>query len=55
MKKINSLFERADIELALLQTVCHENVIRYFDHFQCNISGTPYKLIITEYVDVSLF
>lgn len=42
----------AENEFFLLLQTSHENVLKYFDHFECEEKGTDYICIITEYCTV---
>ena len=40
-------------ELELIMSVNHENVVKYYDHFELIKGGTKYLCIITEFCHVS--
>ena len=40
-------------ELKIISSIDHENVIKYFDHFEIGISNGIYLSFITEYCEVS--
>ena len=46
------LSESAQNELRLMKQINHENIIKYFDHFDQQFYGTDYLCIICEYCKV---
>ena len=42
-------------ELLIMKTLFHENIIRYFDHFDEQCFGTDYLCIICEYCKVLIY
>lgn len=44
----------AENELAIFLEINHENIVKYYDHFDLNISGDDHTFIIMEYCEVSL-
>lgn len=45
----------AENEFSLYLRISHENVLKYFDHFQHEQNGTDYICIIVEYCEVVSF
>ena len=45
--------ETAENELNVITSVDHENIVRYYDHFELIKGGTKYLCIITEFCHVS--
>lgn len=55
MKAIFTKYDlTAENELAILLEINHENIVKYYDHFDLNISGDDHTFIIMEYCEVSL-
>ena len=50
--KILEKNDTSENELELIKSVDHENVVRYYDHFELIKGGTKYLCIITEYCHV---
>ena len=46
------LSKSAQNELKLMKQINHENIIKYFDHFDDQFYGTDYLCIICEYCQV---
>lgn len=41
-------------EVFLLLQISHENILRYFEHFDHEIDGFEYTCVITEYCQVGI-
>ena len=56
MKVMNKIDETAENEFNHFLRINHENILRYFDHFDHRISGRIHTCVITEFCEVcSLF
>lgn len=58
--KVMDSNEMAGNELAVLIRLDHENVVKYYDHFEVNVRGVGYQSIVNlcviiEYCEVFLF
>lgn len=54
MKIMNSEDGSAANELELLWDISHDNIVRYFDHFQARISDCNHIFLITEFCQVAI-
>lgn len=52
MKIMDKLDTESENEQKLLWELNHENIIRYFDHFDLKISDEGHTCVITEYCEV---
>ena len=53
MKMVKKVDSSAENEFFLLLQTSHENVLKYFDHFEHEERDIDYICIITEYCQVS--
>ena len=54
MKIMNASDSAAENELELLWDISHDNIVRYFDHFQARISDCNHIFLITEFCQVAI-
>lgn len=54
MKIMQKIDKTAENEFNNLLRISHENILRYFDHFDCCISGMDHTCVITEFCEVIL-
>ena len=40
-------------EFSLMWKISHENILKYYEHFDQEIDGLDYTCVITEYCEVS--
>ena len=52
MKIMDSLDSVAENELMIFWEVSHENIVRYFDHFQIRFGEVKKTFLITEFCEV---
>ena len=55
MKVMNKLDPTAENEFSLMWRINHENILKYYEHFDHKIRGRDYTCVITEYCEVSVF
>lgn len=53
MKIMDSLDSVAENELMIFWEVSHENIARYFDHFQIRFGENEKTFLITEFCEVT--
>ena len=53
MKIMDQLDSATENELEISSKINHENIVRYFDHFNLSIEGENQTFLITEYCQVS--
>ena len=51
MDKLNSATEN---EIDLCSEINHDNIVKYYDHFNMSIKGENQTFLITEYCKVSI-
>ena len=52
MKVMNKLDPSAENEFSLMWRINHENILKYYEHFDHEIDGLDSTCIITEYCQV---
>lgn len=55
MKVMNRLDSSTVNEFSIIWNITHENILRYYDHFNHEINGKEKTCVITEYCQVILF
>lgn len=52
MKMLNKLDPTAKNECSLLFNIKHENIVKFYEHFDHEIDGLDYTFVITEFCEV---
>ena len=55
MKVMNKLDPSAENEFSLMWRINHENILKYYEHFDHEIRGKDYTCVVIEYCHVCVF